>query len=36
MEEEIAEFEEEGGLALSILVWLLALAAPFAILVVRD
>jgi hypothetical protein len=36
MEEEIAEFEEEGGLAVSIFIWLLALAAPAAVLVVRG
>jgi len=36
MEEEIAEFEEEGGLALSIVIWLFALAAPCAVLLVRP
>ena len=36
MEKEIEEFEEEGGLAVSIVIWLLALAAPFAVLVVRS
>lgn len=36
MEEEIAEFEEEGGLALSIIIWLFALAAPCAVLLVRP
>jgi hypothetical protein len=35
MEEEIAEFEEEGGLALSIVIWLFALAAPCGVLLVR-
>lgn len=36
MEEEIAEFEEEGGLALSIVIWLFALAAPCGVLLVRT
>ena len=36
MEEEIAEFEEEGGLALSIVIWLFALAAPCGVLLVRP
>jgi hypothetical protein len=36
MEEEIAEFEEEGGLALSIVIWLFALAAPCGVLLVRK
>jgi len=33
IEEEIAEFEEAGGLAVSVVVWVVALAAPLSLLV---
>lgn len=33
IEEEIMEFEEEGGLAVSLVVWVLALVGPLALLV---